>query len=126
MVVRILGATFTEFYFMKSEKTKTKKKPIPKFKSEDEEREFWATHDSADYIDWKKAKRTKFPNLKPTKKPKQVKAWGVVLKETHNFMMGYDECSSLRYHIYHEKESALGHCSAFEKVVPVLITIIDE
>ena len=30
-------------------------KPIPKFASEDEEREFWATHSSADYIDWSKA-----------------------------------------------------------------------
>ncbi len=28
-------------------------KPIPKFASEDEEREFWATHSSSDYItDW--------------------------------------------------------------------------
>ena len=29
----------------------TLKKPIPKFDSEDEEREFWATHDSTDYVD---------------------------------------------------------------------------
>jgi predicted DNA binding CopG/RHH family protein len=41
-------------------------KPIPKFESEDEEREFWATHDSVDYIDWSRAKRTSFPNLKPS------------------------------------------------------------
>ena len=31
-------------------------KPIPKFKNEDKEREFWATHDSADYVDWKNEK----------------------------------------------------------------------
>ena len=43
-----------------------KKKKIPKFKSEDEEREFWATHDSTDYVDWSKAKRVTFPNLKPS------------------------------------------------------------
>ena len=30
----------------------TLRKQIPKFESEDEEREFWATHDSTDYIDW--------------------------------------------------------------------------
>lgn len=30
-------------------------KPIPQFSSEDEEREFWATHDSTEYIDWSKA-----------------------------------------------------------------------
>jgi len=43
-------------------------KKIPEFKSEDEEREFWSTHDSADYIDWNKAKRVTFPNLKPSTK----------------------------------------------------------
>jgi len=44
------------------------KKKIPKFKNEDEEREFWATHDSTDFIYWKKAKRTLLPNLKPSVK----------------------------------------------------------
>lgn len=43
-------------------------KKIPKFKNEDEEREFWDTHDSTDYIDWSKAVRGVFPNLKPTSK----------------------------------------------------------
>ena len=43
-------------------------KKIPTFKNEDEEREFWATHDSADYIDWNKAKKVVFPNLKPSTK----------------------------------------------------------
>jgi predicted DNA binding CopG/RHH family protein len=42
------------------------KKPLPKFKSEVAEREFWATHDSADFIDWRKAKRATLPNLKPS------------------------------------------------------------
>ena len=44
------------------------KRKIPHFQSEDEEREFWATHDSTDYIDWSKAKRVIFPNLKPVVK----------------------------------------------------------
>lgn len=43
-----------------------KKKPIPRFKSEDEERQFWATADSTEYIDWPQAKRVKFVNLKPS------------------------------------------------------------
>ena len=43
----------------------TLKKPIPKFDSEDEEREFWATHDSTDYVDWSEAERVEMPNLKP-------------------------------------------------------------
>ena len=41
-------------------------KKIPDFKDEQEEAQFWATHDSTEYIDWSKAKRTVFPNLKPT------------------------------------------------------------
>ncbi|MBM4167415.1 MAG: hypothetical protein FJ218_10940 [Ignavibacteria bacterium] len=43
-----------------------KLKKIPKFKNENEEREFWAKHDSTDYLDWSKAKKAQFPNLKPT------------------------------------------------------------
>jgi predicted DNA binding CopG/RHH family protein len=41
-------------------------KPIPAFASEAEERKFWETHDSADYVDWSKAQRVVLPNLKPT------------------------------------------------------------
>jgi predicted DNA binding CopG/RHH family protein len=39
-------------------------KPIPKFASEDEAREFWDTHDSADYIDWSKATLGTFSNAR--------------------------------------------------------------
>ncbi|KKQ93334.1 MAG: hypothetical protein UT20_C0050G0006 [Candidatus Levybacteria bacterium GW2011_GWA1_39_11] len=47
-----------------------KLKRIPKFKSEKEEREFWQTHDSTEYVDWSKAKRgILFPNLRLTTKP---------------------------------------------------------
>jgi hypothetical protein len=45
----------------------TKLKKLPKFESEDQEREFWATHDSTEYLDWSKAIRNpEFPNLKKT------------------------------------------------------------
>jgi predicted DNA binding CopG/RHH family protein len=43
-------------------------KKIPKFKNEDEERNFWATHDSTEYINWKKAKKVVLSNLKPSVK----------------------------------------------------------
>ena len=43
-------------------------KKIPKFKSEDKEREFWARADSSEYIDWKKAKRVVLSDLKPSVK----------------------------------------------------------
>jgi predicted DNA binding CopG/RHH family protein len=41
-----------------------KLKPIPRFRSKAEERKFWETHDSTDYVDWSKAQRVSFPNLK--------------------------------------------------------------
>lgn len=41
-------------------------KKIPTFKNEDEERDFWATHDLTDYFDMRKAQRVSFPNLKRT------------------------------------------------------------
>ena len=45
---------------------KSKLKPIPKFKTEAEERIFWETHDSSGYVDWSTAQRVRFPNLKPS------------------------------------------------------------
>ena len=44
----------------------TRLKPIPKFKTEAEERGFWKNHDTTPYLDWSKAKRATFPNLKPS------------------------------------------------------------
>ena len=42
------------------------KKKIPEFKSEDEERKFWATADSTAYVDWPSAKRKRLVHLKPS------------------------------------------------------------
>ncbi|MGQ9570290.1 MAG: BrnA antitoxin family protein [Thermodesulfovibrionales bacterium] len=39
---------------------------MPEFKSEKEEFEFWSTHDSTEYIDYPKAKKVLFSNLKPS------------------------------------------------------------
>ena len=44
----------------------TKLKPIPQFKNEDEEREFWATHDSTEYVDWSKSVELDLSSLKPS------------------------------------------------------------
>ena len=41
-------------------------KSLPKFKNLAEEQKFWEEHDSADYVDWRKAKLAKLPNLKPS------------------------------------------------------------
>jgi hypothetical protein len=43
-----------------------KKKQIPQFKNEEEERAFWDAHDSAEYVDWEKGKRVTLSNLKPS------------------------------------------------------------
>ncbi len=45
-----------------------KLKKVPKFKDEDEEFEFWSTHDLTKYVDFSKAEKVAFPNLKPTTK----------------------------------------------------------
>jgi len=43
------------------------KKP-PQFTSEADERKFWETHDSSEYVDWTKAERARLANLKPSTK----------------------------------------------------------
>ena len=43
-----------------------KKKRVHEFRSEDEERRFWAENDSSEFIDWASASRRKLPNLRPS------------------------------------------------------------
>lgn len=45
-----------------------RRKTIPKFSSEAAERAFWEKNDSAEYLDWRKARPAAFPNLKPSTK----------------------------------------------------------
>ncbi|WP_036308695.1 BrnA antitoxin family protein [Methyloglobulus morosus] len=47
---------------------KKKLKQIPAFTNEAEERVFWETHDSTDYLDWSKAQSVVLPNSKPNTK----------------------------------------------------------
>lgn len=56
-------------------------KQIPEFKNEDEEREFWAAHDSAEYINWEGAKRVIFPKLKPATKTISLRMSESILNE---------------------------------------------
>jgi predicted DNA binding CopG/RHH family protein len=58
-----------------------KLKDIPTFKSEDEEREFWATHDSTDYIDWDLAEAVVLPKLKPSTKTISLRLPEMMLNE---------------------------------------------
>jgi len=42
------------------------KKKLPESKNENEEREFWATADSTEYVDWQAGRRRKLVQLKPS------------------------------------------------------------
>ncbi len=42
------------------------KKRVPEFRSEEEERNFWAEHDSTEFIDWQAGQRRRFPHLRPS------------------------------------------------------------
>lgn len=44
----------------------SKLKKLPEFRTEDEERDFWATHDATDYVDFRRARRAVLPDLKPS------------------------------------------------------------
>lgn len=50
----------------------TAKQPIPKFKTEAQERAYWESdtqgQDSTVHVDWTKAQKVKLPNLRPTTK----------------------------------------------------------
>lgn len=56
-------------------------KDIPTFKSEDEEREFWAGHDSTEYVDWDKAEAVVLPKLKPSTKTISLRLPELMLNE---------------------------------------------
>jgi predicted DNA binding CopG/RHH family protein len=56
-------------------------KKIPKFSTEDAERKFWAREDSAEYLDWSKAKKMVFPRLKPSVKTISLRLPELMLEE---------------------------------------------
>ncbi len=56
-------------------------KDIPTFKNEDEEREFWASHDSTEYVDWEQAEAVILPKLKPSTKTISLRLPELMLNE---------------------------------------------
>lgn len=65
-------------------------KKIPKFKNEDAEREFWATHSPLDYFDTAKARRVELPNLKPTLKSISLRLPEGMIGTLKSMANGYD------------------------------------
>ena len=63
-----------------------KRKEIPQFNNEDEEREFWATHDSTEYVDWSKAEKNPAFQLGPIygSPPDQVSQLATCKRESRN------------------------------------------
>jgi predicted DNA binding CopG/RHH family protein len=69
---------------MKKEGTKDmKRKKLPNFKTEQEEREFWDTHSSEEYVDWDKVEviNAPFPKLKPSTKTISIRLPEPMLEE---------------------------------------------
>ena len=60
---------------------KTRHKRIPAFRSEDEERKFWATHSPLDYFEPRAVKAAAFPNLKPSLKSISIRLPADMLAE---------------------------------------------
>jgi predicted DNA binding CopG/RHH family protein len=59
----------------------TAKNKIPKHRDEDAERAFWTKEDSTAYVDWSKAKRGAFPDLKPSLKTISLRLPEMMLAE---------------------------------------------
>jgi predicted DNA binding CopG/RHH family protein len=69
---------------MKKEGTKDmKRKKLPNFKTEQEEREFWDAHSSEEYVDWNKVEviNAPFPKLKPSTKTISIRMPETMIEE---------------------------------------------
>ncbi|MBI2901105.1 MAG: BrnA antitoxin family protein [Planctomycetes bacterium] len=56
-------------------------KRLPRFRTEAEERTFWAAHDSADFLGWRKARPAIFPNLRPSTRSISIRLPESLLEE---------------------------------------------
>lgn len=57
------------------------KNKMPMFNTEEQERNFWKTHDSSDYIDWDEADEITLPKLKPSTKSISIRLPESLLEE---------------------------------------------
>ncbi len=65
----------------KRRKNSVVKESMPEFRSEDEERAYWAEHDVVDYFDWERSVQGSFPALKPSTKTISVRLPQALLEE---------------------------------------------
>ena len=57
------------------------RKPIPPFENEAQEQEFWSSHDSTEYVDWRKAQRVTFGRLKPSTQTISIRLPAALLED---------------------------------------------
>jgi predicted DNA binding CopG/RHH family protein len=68
----------------------SKKRKIQKFRTEDQEREFWSRRDSTGLVDWKKARRITLPNLEPSVRTVSLRLPESMLEELKRLAHKYD------------------------------------
>lgn len=88
---------------------KNKIKKIPRFENEDQEREFWATHDTTEYFDTSKPIKMVFPNLKLSSELISLRLPEYLLneikKQAHKRDMPYQSLMKAKlYDIFMEKK----------------------
>jgi len=69
---------------------KKKLKKVPKFKNEDDERNFWAEVDSTEYINWSEAEIVTLPKLKPSTKTISLRLPESMLEEIRTIANKHD------------------------------------
>ena len=69
---------------------KKKLKKIPKFKSDEDERKFWAESDSSEFIDWSKADIVTLSKLKPSTKTISLRLPESMLEEIRTIANKHD------------------------------------
>ncbi|MCK4292414.1 MAG: BrnA antitoxin family protein [Planctomycetes bacterium] len=61
--------------------SRTNKKRLPRFKNEEQEHKFWATHSALDYFGTGRAGKVTLPNLKPSVKTISIRLPEMMLEE---------------------------------------------
>jgi predicted DNA binding CopG/RHH family protein len=64
-----------------SKQRSKRRKQVPRFRSEDAERAYWAKHEVADHFEWAEAAVATFPNLKPSTTTISIRLPGPLLDE---------------------------------------------
>jgi predicted DNA binding CopG/RHH family protein len=58
-----------------------KRRPLPRFASEEAERAYWASHDSVEHLDWREARQPRLPALAPSTATISVRMPQTMLEE---------------------------------------------